>query len=226
MKKSNKLLFGGFLFAVLLLSTLHLSLWAKYRSGDYVAYHPEDDLQSMVMQSFPHVKFVSVRHVGNLEVRFSDSAGVEKLEHDAIRYSQRGDTLLISGSDSVGGRKYYGAVGMRLPRNASLQAFKSAIYFTGGKGAQIGSPVLFLDESTARFDVARLGGLSITAINKSSVELAGAEIDSLQLQLQNSSLEDTNGNVGQLSISTDSLSRIALQAKHFSKVKTSPPAHE
>ena len=226
MKKSNKILLGGFLIAVLLLSALHISLWAKYKSGDYVAYQPEDELASMVMQSFPHVKFVSLRHVPNLNVRFSDSTQVEEGRGDELRYTQKGDTLVISAKDSLGQNQYSGELAMRLPRNASVHAFKSSVSFTGAKGGQGGSPVLFLDQSSARFYGTTLEFLSIHATNQSRVELAGAQIASLQLQLQNSSLEDAEGNIGQLLINTDSLSRIALQAKHFSKAKLNTPAHE
>lgn len=226
MKRSNKILLGGFLIAVLLLSALHFSLWAKYKKGDYVAYQPEDELASMVMQSFPHVKFVSLRHVPNLNVRFSDSAEVEEGRGDELRYTQNGDTLVISAKDSVGQGQNSGELAMRLPRNASVHAFKSSVSFTDGKGAQGGNPVLFLDQSSARFYGTTLDFLSIHAVNRSSVEFAGAQIAHLQLQLQNSALEDTEGNIGQLSISTDSLSRVALQAKHFSKAKSNTPAHE
>jgi hypothetical protein len=226
MKRSNKILLGGFLVAVLLLSALHISLWAKYRSGDYVAYQPEDELASMVMQSFPHVKFVSLRHVPSANVHFGDSAQIEERTGNDLRYTQRGDTLVVSATDSLRQGNFIGEVAMRLPKNASVHAFKSSVSFTDAKGAQGGNPVLFLDESSARFYNTRLDLLNIRATNKSSVELAGAQIASLQLQLQNSSLEDAEGNIGQLSISTDSLSRIALQAKHFSKAKLNTPAHE
>ena len=226
MKKSNKILLGGFLVAVLLLSALHITLWAKYQNGNYVAYQPEDELASMVMQSFPHVKFVSVRNVPGLAVHFSDSAQIEEGMGKELRYTQRGDTLEISATDSLGQQNFYGEVAMRLPRNASLHAFKSTVSFTDNKGTGGGNPVVFLDQSRARFYSTRIDLLRIHAVNKSSIELADAQISNLQLQLQNSSLEDGEGQIGELSISTDSLSRIGLQAKHFSKAKLNAPAHD
>ena len=39
MKKSNKLLWGGFLTVLLMIAGIHIALYAKYKNGNYTIYH-------------------------------------------------------------------------------------------------------------------------------------------------------------------------------------------
>src|SRR5689334_21691636 len=102
MKKSNKLLLGGFLMVMLFIIGIHIALYAKYKSGDYSlvpAYHPEK-MEETEMQQFQDVRIVRLRNVFFATVYFGDSAAVEKGKEGLIRYEQRGDSLFITG-------KYY-----------------------------------------------------------------------------------------------------------------------
>jgi len=229
MKKSNKILLGGFVAALLLLTAVHLTLYAKYRSGDYTTYNP-DELQSMVMQSFPHVKFVSVRNVEQATVSFGDSVQVRKSDDETFTYVQRGDTLHISGIDSLNRQRSWSEVILNLPRNAAVQAYNSTLSFTDRKGALKNDAFVYLEKSKAHFfsgdEPLRLGTLKLIATRNSGITFDNTSIDDLHVSLSDSELEDRKGSISQLTISTDSLSRIALQAKHFSKAKSDTTHHE
>lgn len=230
MKKSNKLLLAGFLLLLLFITAIHITLYAKYKSGDYTVYSAEEDQMPVSVQAFPNILFVSVRNVPNATVRFSDVAQVEK-DENYIRYVQKGDTLLITPKDSSarGGNGY--PVAFHLPHNVTLSVFNSSLMFKQGKRNAANNPVIYLTKSEAFFSGSegplRFNNLKIVASDSSTAFFRGnTQINQLDVQLSNSAIEYPEGNLtGRLSIVTDSLSRIALQSKHLLKadIKTIAP---
>jgi hypothetical protein len=97
MKKSNKLLLGAFLTVMLLITGIHIALFAKYKNGNYTIYHREVKNEDERMRKFPGVSFVSVRNVRNATVLYGDTAAVEKSLENIIQYEQKGDSLFITG---------------------------------------------------------------------------------------------------------------------------------
>ncbi len=227
MKNSNKLLLGGFLTVILLISAIHITLYAKYRSGDYTIYN--DDLHSMVMQSFPHVKFISISNIANVTVRFSDSMKVEKMEGNEIRYMQRGDTLHVSATDTSAPNRYLDEVIIDIPPHASLYAFNTMLSFKGMKKGEANNSNIYLNKSEAFFssmnEPMKLASVIVTAVNNSSVTFGKTVINNLQVHLLNSSIVTDEAIIEHLSIKTDSLSRLSLNAKHLLKAKINITAH-
>lgn len=224
MKKSNKLLLGGFLTGLLLITALHLTLYAKYKAGDYTVYHAEDDLASGSGQPFlfPNILFVSVRNVPDAAVQFSDAASVRKGDEDRIAYVQKGDTLLITGKDSANQRHRGRSAVFILPHNATLSVFNSFLTFKTDIKSAEGNPVIYLQKSHALFSgettPLRLGRVKIVATDGSTAAFQGhTQIGELDVRLSTSSIDCSEGNFDRLSIITDSLSRISLQAKHLVK---------
>ena len=222
MKKSNKLLLGGFLAGLLLITAIHITLYAKYKNGDYTIYNPDDNLTAQSLQTFPNILFVSVRNVHGGTVNFSDVAGVEKGEEENIEYVQKGDTLLITGRDSTVHQDFEYPVTFHLPYNATLLLSNSSLSFRTSKKMAKSNPVINLQRSNALFagteGPLQFGHVKIIATDSSAVLFYGnTTVDSLNVQLSNSSFEYEKGNLGGLSIITDSLSRISLQSKHLLK---------
>jgi hypothetical protein len=220
MKKSNKLLLGGFLTLLLLIAGIHIALFAKYKNGNYTIYHPEDN-RGEKMQSFPNVSFVTFRGVRDATIQFGETAEAEKAPADFIKYVQKGDSLIISGNDRGDIRRQ---LNFTLPYNVTLSAFNSFFTFeTREKSAEI-NPVIFLENSHAFFVPTRkpflLGHVKVVASNMSIVAFQGnTQVNNLEVQLSNSALEYNKGDAGQLSIVTDSISRLSLQSKHLIKAK-------
>jgi hypothetical protein len=222
MKKSNKLLLGGFLALLLLISAIHVSLYAKYKAGNYTIYNAEEDLIPQAIESFPNVLLVSVRNVRGATVTFGDVAQMEKSDESDVHYVRKGDTLLIAGNDSTNQGGFRHAVSFKLPRNATLTAFNSSLSFKTDVKTGENNPVIYLQKSAAVFDGTngslRLGHVKVIASNGSTVAFKdNTQVNSLDVQLSGSSFEYDDGDFGQLSIVTDSLSRISLPSKHLLK---------
>ena len=220
MKKSNKLLLGGFLTLLLILAAIHIALYAKYKAGDYTIYNEEDDLTSLSMQQFPNILFVTLRNVPEGTVKFSDVAQLEKGKEDDFQYTRNGDTLQITGTANQ--QEYRRPVTFYLPANATLSLFNSSFVFEAGKEVTQNNPVVYLQNSRAIFPGNQgpfsLGHLRIVASDNSGVYFRGnTQVARLDVRLLNSEIEATESDFGQLSIETDSLSRISLPAKQLLK---------
>lgn len=231
MKKSNKILVAGFLTLLLFITALHLTLYAKYKSGDYTIYNPADDLLPAAVQSFPNILFVSVRDIPNGTVQLSDVAQVDKNEKNDVSYIQKGDTLLIAPKDSTAGRGLNYPVAFRLPANAVFSVSNSSLTFKSDGKVQGSTPVVYLKRSYAFFSGSetpfRLGKLNVVASEGSSVLFEGnTQVNQLAIQLSNSAIDCSKAGLsGQLSIVTDSISHLSLQANQFLKadIKTTTP---
>jgi hypothetical protein len=138
MKKSNKLLLGGFLTVILMITGIHIALYAKYKNGDYTIYHPEDRRKDKSedhrMQTFPNASFVVLRNVGGATIQFGEMAAVEKGKEDLIQYIQKGDSLIFTGPYDDIQPEFRHNVHLTLPENATLFVVNSFIYFQGDAG--------------------------------------------------------------------------------------------
>jgi hypothetical protein len=221
MKKSNKLLLVGFLTLPLIFAAIHIALYAKYKAGDYTTYNTEDDLARLSMEQFPNILFVSVRNVAGATVKFSEVAQVEKNEKGDIQFSRKGDTLEITGKTNQ--QEYRRPITIYLPHNSTLSLQNAALTFESGSKNEIqNNPVIHLQNSHAIFPGEQaslsLGHLRLIATDNSRVMFrANAKVVHLDVKLSNSAIEAAEGSFGQLSIATDSLSRISLSAKQLLK---------
>ena len=107
MKKSNKLLLGGFLTVILIIIGIHIALYANYKNGNYTLVKRQrlDETVQTEMQKFQNVGVLRLRNVYVTNVYFRDSAAVEKGIKDQVQYEQRGDTLFITGRYYSEGQK-------------------------------------------------------------------------------------------------------------------------
>lgn len=228
MKKSNKLLVGGFLTLVLVIATMHIAIYAKYKNGNYTISDREDRLAD-IMQTFPNVSNVTVRNVHGVIVRFSETAAVEKRKEGDIHYIQKGDSLIITGQDygdQFDGRR---VLNITIPVNGTLSAFHSLLYFEKGKQTLDSNSVIYLQQSHMLFldrnNPLRFNHIKVIASDSSVAAFHGDIIvNDLNVHLSNSAIEYNAGDAGNLSILTDSVSRISLQSKLLLKAKitTSP----
>ena len=228
MKKSNKLLLAGFLILLLFITLIHITLYAKYKSGNYTVYNESESLAQSPMQLFPNILYVSVRDVPYAMVMFSDVARVEKEGEKEIQYIQKGDTLQITGRAGQPG--FRRPAFFYLPYNATLSVYNSSLLFRPGKTTVSANPVLYLQNAQARFSGTegslQMGHVQIVAAASSGAAFDGkTEVAQLEVQLSNSTLEAPEGSFDKVSIVTDSLSHISLPSKILLKadVKASTP---
>jgi hypothetical protein len=229
MKKSNKLLLGGFLTVILMIAGIHIALFAKYKNGNYTIYHPEDKRASEKMQSFPGVSYVIIRNVGAATVQFGDRAEVEKVGEDVVKYVHNGDSLIIIGQFGLGYSDSRGLIDLTLPYDVTLSAVNSSLFFEKSNKDSENNPVIHLQKSRVIFRKSaapfKLGHVKVTASDSSSASFQGnTQVNNLEVQLSNSTLDYNEGNEGQLSIVTDSVSRFSIQYKDLLKAKITTTA--
>ncbi|MES2881879.1 MAG: hypothetical protein V4676_07015 [Bacteroidota bacterium] len=221
MKKSNKLLLGGFLFGLLLITSIHITLYAKYKAGNFTINNAEDEKTPNSMQTFPNILFLMVRNVPYASVKFGDVAQVDKGEEDNLEFIQRGDTLLITGKPDANGAFSDNDVEFNLPNNATLSVTNSSISFRPGKKMAEINSVIHLQKAQAVFSGAKtpflFGQFKITADSSAVLFHGSTQIKNLDVQLTKSAFEYAEGDFGQLFITADSVSRISLQSKHLVK---------
>jgi hypothetical protein len=229
MKKSNLLLLVGFLTIVVLISAIHITLYAKYKAGNYTIYNEEEELAAEAMQTFPNIAFVSVQNVPIVNVKFSDVAKVGKADNEDLQYTRTGDTLVIGVKVGVD-RDHIDLHEIHVPNNVTLSAFNSTLSFIPGKKITGSNSVIYLKKSRVFFTSAegpfQLGNIKIVATDSSSAFFRdNTQVNQLDVQLTQSAIEYKDGDFGQMSIVTDSLSRISLQSKHLLKanIKTIAP---
>jgi hypothetical protein len=150
MKKSNKLLLGGFLTVLLMVTGIHIALFAKYKNGNYTIRHREDNKGDR-MQSFPNVSIVVIRNVSGAAVRIGDRAEVDNLNEEVIQYIQNGDSLVITGRFLFGESEGIRLVKLTLPYNATLSVVNSYVYFENNEGYD--GPVSIITDSVSRLSI-------------------------------------------------------------------------
>jgi hypothetical protein len=220
MKKSNKILLSGFLTLVLLITAIHLTIYARYKGGQYTEYTAEEDAALLSLQAFPNVLFVMVQDVPIANVTFSDVARVDKDDASRLQFSQKGDTLQIRGNTEDRDRPF--RANLYLPYNATLSVQNSTLSFAPGKAGTLPNPQLFLKHATAVFPsepgAFRLGRLKVEATDGSVVRfLDKTTTEQLDLRLAGSLFESTGAHFGSLSILTDSLSHLSIPSSQLLK---------
>lgn len=209
MKKSNKILLGGLAAVLLLITAMHLTLYASYRKSAPAGYS-----EVAPGQAFQNIRFIALRNVSGATIRWAQKANLT----EGMRYLKKGDTLLITGGENKE---------LSLPSGTVLSLLNSSVSFRGSDAG--GDPVVYLHRSNAFFfgenGPLRLGRMKLVASGGSSVVFRETEVGDLDIELHDSSLEDNNSRFGNLSLTTDSVSRISLPARHLPKatIKTVNP---
>ena len=224
MKKSNKLILAGFLLIVFIITAINVTIYAKYKRGDYTIYHAEDYMEPVSMDSFPGIKFISIYNIVGGVATFGDIAEVEKgIEKNRLQYSRVGDSLVITGMEKDNQRGRY-RIAFTFPYNATLSFFNSSLVLKGDNKSKEINTDLRLQKSSALFfgidNPLRFGQMKVFALDSSTAKFQGnTQIGNFEVQLSNSAIDYGEGNFDQLSIVTDSISRISLQTKQLLKAK-------
>jgi len=104
MKKSNKLLLGGFLAVILLIAGIHIALYAKYKSGNYTLYHRAEMLKDKNLEPIRNIKFVKIQNVFSVNIRLGEATIIERRRDGDLQIDQKGDSLIIKGTYFITGQ--------------------------------------------------------------------------------------------------------------------------
>jgi hypothetical protein len=237
MRTSNKLLLGIFLSPLLVMAAINVALYAKYKSGHYVAMTTIEK-DRFTRQTLKNIRYVAVYGLNNFTVRTADSAKLEleKDEHGHLHYSIQGDSLVIHGdsivqkSGETETRRSYQSVNLYLANEAVVKADNSDVYLVGAKDSAKAKSFQFQLSNTAgcrmpegsREDNVRqyFNVLTIQASGSSSIELSGtASIEQLNLNMQNAQFDDKDATIANFTVDADKASSLTLKGDNLKKIK-------
>ena len=234
MKTSNKILLGAFFTAMLIILSIHITLYAKYKKGEYKIAEDEMWLPNMLTYPLDDVKYVSMENLENVTITTGDSTKLqyEKADEDddnILSVTKNHDTLFLKGQ-SVGKTegRWYRRTNLTLAGLLPLRAINSRMYVHQPKnpGTPISLDILldssFLEVNRSQRDTIQFDVFNISAMKNSRIYLFKANTKFLNLQLNNSSFEEDDFVTDSISVMTDSDSRFKMSAGNLVKAKIVP----
>ncbi len=228
MKTSNKILVGAFVIALLILFSVHLTLYAKYKKGEFSIVSNEWQ-PNLATLSLDNVKYLSVDNIDNISIHLSDSSKLlydkpQEKDEETLSFTRKDDTLFVTGKNDQGNIRWYKRADLYLSQNLASKFTNSQIHLSQKK--PIANSTLYFDLDNSELNIDQLGntssilsGLQISARNKSRISFGDVYVTTLQMQLRNSFVEEERLFADSISITTDSLSRISFRTPNLTKAK-------
>ncbi|MEO5682421.1 MAG: hypothetical protein ABIQ88_07245 [Chitinophagaceae bacterium] len=236
MRTSNKIILGIFLGPLIILISLQLALYAKYKSGHYVILKSvqEDRFLRPVLKN---ISTVTVYGLNNFHVHPADTLRleIEKDKKSHLHYTVNGNALIIHG-DSVVRRpgndddvlRSYQDVNLYLPAGGVVTADNSEVILHGSKDSVKAGSYQFSLVNAASLKVDQNGddaapiyfkGLAIQASHAAGIQLMHyARVFDLKLNLIQSAFSDEGAFIDKLVVDTDTLSNISLKGDNLRKI--------
>jgi len=233
MKKSNKILLTYFLFAFLAITVVHVTLYAKYKRGEFVSFDKVRE-ERMEEISLPNIKYVSVtgQQRCNILPATEPKMKMVKMPGSRIKYTIVNDTLIITGDsvitklDMDDGRRGYQTVNLYLPGTPVISAVYSDVYLIGAKNTTSAQSYVINLESRSflyagdwNYKESFFHGIQVTAQSSNIRVDEAAKIDSLNLRSFNSTTENKSAYIKQLQLQLDKNSTILLQGGNLNDIK-------
>ena len=233
MKTSNKILLGTFLAVLIILLSVHISLYAKYKKGEFKIVGDDMWPTNMITYSLDDIKYVSVDNLENLVIRHGDSS---KLRYDkpiegddnSLSVTKKDDTLFLSGkSEKNKNGRWYRATSLSLAGLLPLKIANSKIHMGTEplKNNAVAVPIdVMLDNSFMEINIRQkspisFGAVTINAINKSRINIYNLTTGFLDVSLSDSFLEETTVVADSIRLVTDAASKFELSGKNLVKAK-------
>jgi len=237
MRTSNKILLSVILIPMLILTSIHVALYAKYKSGNYVS------MKTVVEDQFVHnhlknVHYVVAHGLESFRIIPSDTLQleVEKYKQGFVRFEVIGDSLVIYGDSTIIRADSTHDI-MRSPQQVNLylpSAEKISTDFCemtleiSEDSMKAKSYHFDLDNSSnLRFSYndykdssyKYINSLSIKAAHSSSIEFSTYKsIGDLKLDLSESTFDDKDAQIKKLTITADKSSSITLKGDNLKKL--------
>lgn len=236
MRTSNKILLGIFLVPLIILTLIHVTLYAKLKSGHYVAMKTVQE--DRFMRYAPkNINSIAVYGLNNFNIMPSDSLKleIEKVPNSHLHYAIRGDSLIILGDSGInrpGGsadaERSYQVVNLYIPSAANILADNSDVNLRGSKDSLKANSYHFSLSGSAGLKIDDDGNdsahvyfkvLTIQASHSDGIELtARSHVADLQLTLVESAFTDNGASIDKLLINADKPSSITLKGDNLAKL--------
>ena len=232
MKTSNKILLGTFFTLLFIILAVHITLYAKYKKGDYTLVSDDMWPTNMITYSLENVKYVSLDNIDNITVSTSDSS---KLQYDKadegdeniLSVIKKDDTLFLSGKSATRNEgRWYRRTHLSLAGLLPLKVTNSQIH-VGVSAKKSLAPLSmdimldrsFMDVNNRSKNALSFGTFKINAINKSRIDLFNLTTNFLDVKLDDSFLEENTLTADSIRVITDPSSKLELTGKNLVKAK-------
>jgi hypothetical protein len=239
MRTSNKILLSVFLTAIFIYASIHIALYAKYKSGDFVTMKTVHHDEYITPHLTP-VHYIVASGITNFSIIPSDTLRleIEKGDTYGVRFTIAGDSLILHGDTTVTRNdstkdiiRSSREVKLYLPASENITLdFCSVELHTADDSSKAKSyRFSILNETSLRltyndYENAKakyINSIFIKADNSSSIEFAArTEIKEADLILNNSKFEDNNAQIGNLAIDADKSSEVKLSGANLQLLKS------
>lgn len=229
MKKSNKILLTYFVFALLAITAVHVTLYAKYKRGEFVSFDKMRE-KSMEEIALPVIKYVMVTGVQECKILPATESKMKlsKISGSRLKYSIVKDTLIIVG-DSVltqenmyDGRRGHQTVNLYLPGTPTINAAYSDLFINGVPDTTSAQSYVINLSSLSVLNVGDWGskkgflkGLQVNANGSFVTFYYGTVINELNLHVENrAKITNENADIKHLQLQIDDESIITLKGNN------------
>jgi hypothetical protein len=230
MKKSNKILLGGLLTIIFLLVAIHVGLFAKYKSGDFVVYDETTMNRDLIVNNYNNVNKVVVSNRANTIIKFGENTRIEQYRRsDAVRINQSGNVLMISGKDTSDQAKNSGfSVVVYVKEGTQIEFINARATIKENKAKNFTALQVVSKDSYVEIlgtgKGLHIDSLQLNASERSHIYLGNLQLQTLNIQLNESILMEEESTMNQIFLNTDDKSTIQFQSKNFLKIKTNTTA--
>jgi hypothetical protein len=209
---------------------VHVALYAKYKKGDFTAVNDEMWPMNMISQSLTGINYVSVDNVENLTIEAGDSSKFQydkpgEEDENILSVTRKADTLFVVGKstkNNIG--RWYRRANLSISGLLPVHVKNSQLRLNHSKNAQPLAMDISLDEAFMEVnndsqEALNFSTLKVNAVHGSRINFFNTRINSLDVSLRNSSLEETTLNADSIKITTDPSSKIQLSGKNLQKAK-------
>lgn len=237
MKTSNKILLGAFITCLLVLTAIHVALYAKIKSGDftYIKDTPKENSKSQKLPA--NVRYVSITGLSEVVIVPAESFSFSEpnTNHAALYYKITGDTLVLRPDSShialseipQGGAP----VLLQIPSGMHITGNYCALVFAGSTDTT-NAPYINFDLYNSNLTIGEgngeqggehFKGLAIRAQHESALTFQNSSsVGELNVELANSTMEDDRAFFGKLFLSADDSSKVTLTVGNLKKLNLTP----
>jgi hypothetical protein len=234
MRTSNKILLGGFVATILIITSIHFVIHAKLKSGDLVTFKQKsfDNIERIVLGNIKHVSIIGLDefHIVPGDTAVLDMNPAWK---GNFLYRVVGDSLIleagnISQAEYVNGARKFAPMTLHLPPVETITTNFAKVLLGGeADSTKAISRSIFISNSELNV----LGGnsertptywksLQVYALHSQAIFLEGAVLKELSVNLNaGSSLTDGGADLQHFSVQVDSTSTVSLRKKSLNNIK-------
>jgi hypothetical protein len=233
MRTSNKILLGGFVATILIITSIHMVIHAKIKSGDLITFNQEPSHMERIVLG--NVKHVSITGLEEFHITPGDTAvlDMDPNWNDRFVYRVTGDTLIleavgISHEEYVNGGRRYMPLTLHLPPVETISTNFAKVLLHGATDSTkaISQSILASNSELIIMPGTRQRGpgywknLQVMALHSLAVFSEGAVLNELTINLNaESSFTDGGADLQHFSVQVDSTSTVSLRKKSLNNIK-------